>query len=155
MKTLMLILVAFISISHLAAQVKTGGGGGPDFESPDRREQTYKEMERLKYVFKDFSKELMKIEKDCTGRKSFPPKYNFIDSFYSLVLKKANDTTPINKEDCRPSKKIASCLEDKELKKITKEISQTSGGVLYQFLEKEYKLDKKDAQVIIQFFIEK
>ena len=135
--------------------MKTGGGGGPDFDSPDQREIAYKETERLKFVFKDFSKQLMKIEKDCTGRKSFPPKYNFIDSFYSLVLKNSNDTTPINKEDCKPSKKIASCLEDKELKKITQEISQTPGATLYKFLEKEYKLDKKDAQVIIHFFIEK
>lgn len=155
MKNLMLILVAFLSTSHLVAQVKTGGGGGPDFDSPDQREKAYKEKERLKLVFKDFSKQLMKIEKDCTGRKSFPPKYNFIDSFYSLVLKKSNDTAPIHKEDCRPSKKIASCLEDKELKKITQEISQTPGATLYKFLEKEYKLEKKDAQVIIQFFIEK
>lgn len=155
MKTLILILATILSANQVNAQIKTGGGGGPDIDTKDRKEETYKEMQRLKFVFAEFSKELRRIEKKCTGRKSFPEKYNFIDSFYTLILKKANDSSPINETECRPSKKIATCLQSKELKKITYEISQTSGSLLYQFLATEYKLEKKDAKIIIEFFIDK
>lgn len=154
MKTLTLIIVTILFATQAVAQIKTGGGGGPDIDTKDRKEETYKEMERLKFVFNEFSKELMRIEKKCTGRKSFPEKYNFIDSFYTLILKKANDSSPINETDCQPTKKIATCLKTKQLKKITHEINQTS-ALLYQFLKSEYKLEKKDALVIINFFVGK
>ena len=154
MKTLSLILVSILFTSLVSAQIRTGGGGGPDTLTEDQKVKLYEEMQRLKFVFVEFSKELKKVETKCTGRKSFPAKYNFIDSFYTLILKKQNDSSPINEVDCNPTKKTSNCLQNKNLKKIIHEINQTSGTILYQFLETEYKLEKKDAKVIIEFFID-
>ncbi len=152
MKLLLLFLVSILSISQLPAQVKTGGGGGPDIDTPDQKLKAHEAQLRLKYIFADLSKELIKIEKNCNGRKSVPAGYDFVDSFYTLSLKKHNDSTPLNEADCKPTKKLAKCLYTKNLKKIMAEINQTPGAVLFSYLKKQHKLDEKEATIMLKFF---
>lgn len=146
--------MCILTISQVPAQVKTGGGGGPDIDAPDIKLKAYEAKMRLKYIFADLSKELIKVEKNCNGRKSVPAGYNFVDSFYTLSLKKNNDSTPLNKADCIPTKKVAKCLYTKDLKKIMAEINQTPGAVLYDYLKTEHKLDENEATIILKFFTE-
>lgn len=148
MKIFILFLVSILSVAQLPAQVKTGGGGGPDIDTPDIKQQAYEAKMRLKYIFADLTKELIRIEKTCVGRKSVPANYNFVDSFYTLSLKKNND------EECKPTKKIAKCLYTKKLKSIMSEVNQTPGAVLFKYLKDEHKLDKKEATIILKFFTE-
>lgn len=152
MKIIIFTLISMLTISQICAQTKTGGGGGPDPDSNDIKLKEYEAKQKLKFIFADLSKELIRIEKNCNGRKSVPANYNFVDSFYTLSLKKNSESTPLSQADCVPSKKIAKCLYTKELKKIMTEINQTPGAVLYKHLETEHKLDKKSAEIMLKFF---
>jgi hypothetical protein len=147
MKHLFLSLVFILSATHIAAQVRTGGGGGPDIDSNDQRVAEYEAMMKAKYEFHALTKELIRIETKCLGRKSVPANYNFIDSFYSLGLKKPGDFS-----ECAPSKKVAHCLDSKVLKSIMGQISTIPNGPLYKYLKKEHKLDEKSATTILKFF---
>lgn len=152
MKILTLFLILILSATQLPAQVKTGGGGGPDIDAPDIRREEYEAQQRLKFIFAELSKELIRIEKQCKFRTSVPAGYNFVDSFYTLSLKKNNESTVLADADCVPSKKVAQCLNSKELKSIMKEIGQTPGATLYKYLKTEHKLDEKSATIMLKFF---
>lgn len=147
MKTLILSFVLILSATHIAAQVRTGGGGGPDIDSKDPRVAEYEAMEKAKHEFRALTKELVRIETKCLGRKSVPADYNFVDSFYSLSLKKPGDLS-----ECAPSKKVSRCLDTKELKSIMGQISIIPNRPLNKVLLKDYKLDEKSAETILKFF---
>lgn len=149
MKNLILSFLLVFSISPIEAQVKTGGGGGPDLETKDQRLEKYETYHKLRILFAELNAALIKIEGKCMGRKSVPAKYNFIDSFYSFTMKNAN--SPLVEADCKPSNKVAQCLKNKELKEIMLQI-YTHTPHLFTFLEQEYKLDQKTAGVIMMFY---
>jgi hypothetical protein len=147
MKTLILSFVLILSATHIAAQVRTGGGGGPDTDAKDPRVAEYEAMEKAKHEFRALTKELIRIEIICLGRKSVPVEYNFVDSFYSLSMKKAGDFS-----ECTPSKKVTRCLDTKELKSIMEQISIIPNGALNKVLQQEYKLDEKSSDTILKYF---
>lgn len=152
MKILSFVLISLLTISQVPAQVKTGGGGGPDPESNDIKFKKYEELMKIQGILKDLSEELIRIEKKCKIRKIVPKDYDFVDSFYTLSLKNNNDSAPLTEADCTPSKKIAQCLYTKELKTLMSELNQVNGVILYEHLKKEHKLDKKEADIILKFF---
>lgn len=137
----------FLFSLSLSAQVKTGGGG-PDLESKDQRVEQYQAEERLKILFADLDKELMKVEKECFQRRKFPKGYNFIDSYYTLSLKKAGVT--LTEEDCKPSRAVSKCLAKPEIKSILQQISHEP-AYIWKYLEKHHKLDQKSGAVILKF----
>lgn len=142
--TISIILIA----THATSQVRTGGGGGPDLDTPDRRVIADKMEARLNQIFQDLSKELIKIEKKCTGRNSFPVDYNFIDSFHSLSLKKPMELTG----PCEPTEEISRCLDTKKLKSIMEDVNQIPGSIMYNYLNKKYKLDAETGKIILNFY---
>lgn len=144
---LILSFALILSSTQLFGQVRTGGGGGPDIDSNDQRVAEYEAMMKAKHEFHALTKELIGIEIKCMGRKSVPTKYNFIDSFYTLSLKKDGDFS-----ECEPSKKVASCLKSRELKSIMGQISTIPNGPLFKYLKTEYHLDEKSATTILKFF---
>ena len=148
MKMLTFSILFLLSFS-LGAQVKTGGGGGPDLESKDQRVERYEAEQRLKILFADLAKELVKVEKECFQRRNFPKDYNFIDSYYTLSLKKAG--VALTEDDCKPSKAVSKCLSRPEIKSLLQQISHEPAHI-WGYLEKEHKLDQKSGALILKFF---
>lgn len=142
-KTALLILAFVLTATQLPAQVKTGGGGGPDPDG-DQGLKQYEEQVKIKGILADLTKETIRIEKECNGRKSIPEKYTFVDSYYALSLKKGNEVT------CAP--KVAKCLKSKQLKSLMDELNHVNSNVLYDHLKKEYKLEADEAQIMLKFF---
>lgn len=143
-KSIFLILAFVLTATQLPAQVKTGGGGGPDPETNDVAFKKYEEEMKIKGILADLTKETVRIEKECNGRKTVPEKYTFVDSYYALSLKKGNEVT------CAP--KVAKCLKSKQLRSIMDELNHVNGKVLYDHLKKEYKLEEDEAQIMLNFF---